>query len=116
MKNCPTLGKGLRLCCDPPHSILVLIVPHPQGLEGLKWVSYNTKSCSASLYLGSLNYLDICDLVKGGGEVLNHVGAERLDVLNLDELKHLQRNGNNNRQLMENYRFEFHKMGSFNGG
>ena len=36
-------------------------------------------------------HLDICDLVEGGGKVLHHVGAERLDVLDLDELEHLQR-------------------------
>ena len=71
------------------------------GLENLKSVeSYSaSKSIQAS---GSRSYLDVCDLIKGGGEVLNHVGAERLDVLNLDELKHLQRNGNNNRHFMEN--------------
>ena len=49
-------------------------------------------------YSGSIIYLDICDLVKGGGEVLDYVSAERLDVLNLDELKHLQRNGYYKRQ------------------
>ena len=39
------------------------------------------------------DHLDICDLVEGGGKVLHHVGAERLDVLDLDELEHLQRGG-----------------------
>ena len=42
----------------------------------------------------SRSHLDICDLVEGGGEVLDHVRAEWLDVLNLDELKHLLGKGN----------------------
>ena len=39
IQNCPTRD---RLMGDPPHSILVLVVPHPQGLERLKWVGYKT--------------------------------------------------------------------------
>ena len=54
-------------------------------------------------YSGSIIYLDICDLVKGGGEVLDYVSAERLDVLNLDELKHLQRNGYYKHKICQDY-------------
>merc|ERR1719278_2070235 len=50
---------------------MVLVVSHPQGLERL----------------------DIGDLVKGGGEILYYVGAQRLNVLDLDELEHLENGG-----------------------
>ena len=43
--------------------------------------------------LRTFYHLNIGDLVKGSGEVLYYVGAQRLDVLDLDELEHLENGG-----------------------
>ena len=40
---------------DPPHSILVLVVAHPQGLERLKWVGYKTSKVLKVALSGILN-------------------------------------------------------------
>ena len=78
---------------DQPHSVLVLVVPHPQGLERLEQYKLQKGAESDTEACGTFLHLNISDLVKGGGEVLYYVGAQRLDVLDLDELEHLENGG-----------------------
>ena len=78
---------------DQPHSVLVLVVPHPQGLERLEQYKLQKGPESDKEACETFLHLNISDLVKGGGEVLYYVGAQRLDVLDLDELEHLENGG-----------------------
>ena len=71
----------------------MLVVPHPQGLERLEQYKLQKGAESDTEACGKFLHLNISDLVKCGCEVLYYVGAQRLDVLDLDELEHLENGG-----------------------